>query len=479
MNVPEIAIVGFVNAGKSSLVAALSEHGDIEIDELGGTTRTCHRYTCPRGGNPLLVLIDTPGFQDARHANVWMAEWQGARAGSTGPESVRAYLHAHAGERAAVNEVRVLQAVMDCGAGLIYVAHADQRCKRSHEAELALLARTGRPRMGVLNLAGNAQYADKWRGTLAVHCGKVHEIDAVYATFAQRMQLLNSFKGLDDDWAPSITRAVQLLQRDRERIHDTAADAIATCLCDCLTARVYVPFSEAESGSRDRAEASAGKRLRHRLADTEAAARRTVQDALGHERVAYRADEQALVDADIDSAEVWRRFGMGRLKLVATGVGAGAATGAAVDLAVGEISFGAGMAIGSVLGAVAGLAATRDVEVTVPGLRLGLGNPTKVEARPPRRGDFPIVLLNRAFVHFEAFAGLSHANRTDVAGPGQEAGASRFAALPGPVQKDLLRALAPIVKAARKGRQPTDVDRGCLAGELRRILDTLDPISER
>ncbi|MFW5753111.1 MAG: DUF3482 domain-containing protein [Planctomycetota bacterium] len=478
MTLPQIAVVGFVNAGKSSLVAALSEHGDIAIDEQGGTTRQCHAYTCPRSGEPSLVLIDTPGFQDARHANAWMQQWQDANAGATGPDSVRAFLEAFADSGRFVNEARVLETVLTCAAGLLYVAHADRRYRTSHDAEMALLARTGQPRMGVLNRVGKARHAEKWRDAMRSHFGKVVEIDAVHATFAQRMDLFASFTGLDDAWAPSIRRAVALLRGDRRAIHQRVADALGDLLVEVLSLRVEVPFAADEPAARERAEERARATARQRIAAATTAARRSVQDALGHERVSYAEEDRAVVAGELELDEVWRRFGMSRLQLVRNGVVAGSLTGGAIDAAVGQISFGTGMVIGAITGGFAGFAATRDFAISAPGLPGLFGRPRRVVVLPPTSDDWPVVVLEQGLIHFEAFAGISQAAREQGLGATRIPGGGFFVHFAADLRKAFLSATARIARRGRKGQAIDDDLRESLIRPIRAMVDTIDPLGD-
>ena len=57
---PEFVVVGNVNRGKSSVVAALIEDGAVPIASYPGTTRHTARYSFQIGGQDLFTMIDTP-----------------------------------------------------------------------------------------------------------------------------------------------------------------------------------------------------------------------------------------------------------------------------------------------------------------------------------------------------------------------------------------------------------------------------------
>ncbi|MFN9704521.1 MAG: GTPase, partial [Planctomycetota bacterium] len=72
MNAPAFVVVGNVNQGTSSIVAALTEDQGVPIDAMPGTTRTAAEYAFRIGGEVAFRVVDTPGFQRARHALQWL-----------------------------------------------------------------------------------------------------------------------------------------------------------------------------------------------------------------------------------------------------------------------------------------------------------------------------------------------------------------------------------------------------------------------
>ena len=61
---PVLAIMGHPNAGKSSVVATLTENDRIDIDKRAGTTTVSDAYPVIIDGRIILEFIDTPGFQN-------------------------------------------------------------------------------------------------------------------------------------------------------------------------------------------------------------------------------------------------------------------------------------------------------------------------------------------------------------------------------------------------------------------------------
>jgi GTP-binding protein len=63
---PEIALVGRSNVGKSSLINALVRQRLARTSAAPGKTRLANIYRVARGGSPPLYLVDLPGYGYAR-----------------------------------------------------------------------------------------------------------------------------------------------------------------------------------------------------------------------------------------------------------------------------------------------------------------------------------------------------------------------------------------------------------------------------
>ena len=63
---PEVALVGRSNVGKSSLINALTRRRLARTSAAPGKTRLANVYRVQRGAGPLFYLVDLPGFGYAR-----------------------------------------------------------------------------------------------------------------------------------------------------------------------------------------------------------------------------------------------------------------------------------------------------------------------------------------------------------------------------------------------------------------------------
>ncbi len=71
-NLPEIAFVGRSNAGKSSLINALTNRGSLaRVSHTPGRTRQINFFEL--GGR--VMLVDLPGYGDAKASKAMKAEW--------------------------------------------------------------------------------------------------------------------------------------------------------------------------------------------------------------------------------------------------------------------------------------------------------------------------------------------------------------------------------------------------------------------
>jgi GTP-binding protein len=72
---PEVALVGRSNVGKSSLINALARRKLARTSAAPGKTRLANFYRVQRGAEPALYLVDLPGYGYARGGDVSVREF--------------------------------------------------------------------------------------------------------------------------------------------------------------------------------------------------------------------------------------------------------------------------------------------------------------------------------------------------------------------------------------------------------------------
>ena len=424
-DVPTFAVVGAVNHGKSSVVAALAEDDEVRVSAMPGETVATQRF----GLRDLLVFFDTPGFQNARKA---LAAIDALDASGDPLDVFRRFIERFRDDAAFDAECRLLRPVVD-GAGLIYVVDGSRPLRDINLCEMEILRRTGAPRLAIVNrtiaVDRSDDHADAWIGRLNQHFNLVRAFDAHRATYDDRRDLLEALASIERGWKDRLGRAVALLDADRhERIVDAAAriaDLVTACVGHAERARVD---AASDAPARDRQVATLRRRYMDAVSTIERDGHRRLIALYAHRRVEPEALPDSVVGGDLFGEETWRLFGLGMRQLVGVSTVAGGLTGAGIDAATLGHSFGLGAALGAVAGAGGAWAVgKRRPEIAVdwpapgfvrrvlPGqaLRFAGGD---VTVGPYRAENFPWILLDRALCTVAYVMTRSHARR-DAAVP--------------------------------------------------------------
>jgi small GTP-binding protein len=457
MDYPTFVVVGNVNQGKSSVVAALSENTGIPIDSYPGTTRRAGAYVFKSGDRELFRLIDTPGFQQPRQVLRWLRER--ATTASARPAAVRAFVDAHADTEAFRDEVELLRPILD-GAGILYVVDASSHLEPSNEAEMEILRWTGQPAMALLNRVRDRDHAEEWRPTLRQFFHIVRDFDAHAARFADRVGLLRGFREIRPEWGAAIDAAVGAMESESLRRNRLAAGAVADLMVAALSHVERRPLAEGDDESRVRAALESAFRDAQR--GLERRAREDVERVYGHPPLRGDEPDAELLAGDLFAEATWEAFGLSRTQLLQVGAVSGAAVGVLADLGFGGMSLGAATALGAGLGAAAawlggqGLAKVRTGGAADWKGRLlpFLGTGTFLTMGPVRNQRYAWVLLDRALVHARAVRDRSHACRATLA-----VRAARVSDLPEDLRARLAKDLGAIVAEAHAGVRAETRDR--------------------
>jgi len=467
---PTFVVVGNVNQGKSSIVATLAEDPSVPIDAMPGTTVKAGEYAFRIGGEIVFRVVDTPGFQRARHALAWMQ----ARAATPAerPRAVAEFVRAHLSDERFADEVRLLQPILE-GGSHIYVVDPSAHFEPTSEAEMEILRWTGQPGMAVLNRTRDRDHSDEWRPILAQFFHVVRSFDAHRATFADRLDLLRGFREVRQDWRAPMDRAIAVMQAEWRARSERAAAAIAGLMTSALTHIERRPLREGDD--RDAVRDTLEHAFTAAMRTHEKEARAEVEVVYGHRRLERHEEGLALLEADLFSEESFRAFGLTRTQLATHGLLWGGALGLAVDLMVGGFSGFAGMAIGAGIGAVTGLLGTMQLSrvwgegsklsrLLFPGATgrfLALG--------PVTNPNFAWVLLDRALVHCQRVRDRSHARSDALDLRAEKAGV--VASLPFALRREIDDALRGLLQAALRGKDTAEV-RSRLAAVVGRALAT-------
>jgi len=407
MSEPVFAVACHVNKGKSSIVSALAEDDSVAIAYEARTTTESQPFALRVGDETLLTLVDTPGFEQARHALAWMQARETSAVGRA--EVVAAFVREHEQRGEFQEECRLLRPILD-GAGILYVVDGSRPFSAEYEAEMEILRWTGQPRLAMINKIGERDYVAQWRAALDQYFNLVHEFDAHQADYALRLQVLYACRELRAEWRPALDRAIELMQREHARRLEESARAIAAMLVDQLSLRLDIRI--AEEALLDPHKAQLQERYRHALRDRERRCREQIEDLYRHRRVRRQESELNPLTDDLFSEATWLRFGLTREQLATTGAVGGAIVGGGIDAALAGHSFLLGTVIG---GAIGGLTAwfSRETLATVKIKGLKLGG-RLLQIGPMRNPQFPWIVLDRAMLHHQLIRRRSHARRDEL-----------------------------------------------------------------
>ena len=421
VDVPTFAIVGAVNHGKSSVVSALAEDDGVRISAMPGETMANQRF----GLKDLLVLIDTPGFQNARKT---LAALDALGTATDPLDPFRRFVERHRHDPAFDAECHLLQPIVD-GAGVIYVVDASSPLRDIHRCEMEILRRTGAPRLAIVNRTGIDDHVDAWKGQLDQHFNIVRAFDTHRVTHADRRELIEALMSIERRWQDRLRDALRVIDAERrDRVTDAAA-VVAELLVDALRHRETEAVDTDDEAARRMLGGTLKDRFMATLSTRERDAHRGLIALYAHRHVRPDALPADLFDESLFAERTWQLFGLDLKQLVGVSAMAGGVAGVGVDAA----TLGHSLGLGAAIGAAAGGAGAWALGKRRPEVRLGLpkavlpGFAGRVLGRhalrvgggelvvgPFTAANFPWILIDRALCVFAVAHTRSHARR-DVA----------------------------------------------------------------
>lgn len=416
-NIPQFAVVGHPNKGKSSIVATLSRDDSVRIEAESGTTREADAFTMTVDNRELYSLIDTPGFQRARRTLAWLEQWMTDHGKATADraEAVKAFVEAHRNTSQFTDEVELLQPIID-GAGILYVVDGSTPMGEEYEAEMEILRWTGRPSMALINPISQTDYIDEWRATLGQYFKIVRVFNAVTAEFDKRIDLLRAFGELDEAWKQPMREAVQYLQDDRQDTLEEAASYIAEMLIEMLTYEEVLKLPPDHfKADIPKQEAKLKENYLNHLRRLEQRCRDRIESLYHFDRLERDEPLLDLVTDDLMSRSVWNMLGLSKSQLAFGGFAAGASGGLMLDAALGGMTLGSGTLTGGIGGAIAGLAGYLSAD-QLGKVKLGPlpAGGTQLTCGPVKNPNFAFVILNRARLHQFEINRRTHAMRNEL-----------------------------------------------------------------
>lgn len=348
-----IAVVGHTNVGKTSLLRTLLRDVDFgEVSHRPSTTRHVEGAALRVGGEPLLVLHDTPGLEDGiglRDELMRLAQSPITTAAATGerldgPACIEAFLGSTQARGRYEQEAKVLRQLLAVQAGF-YVIDVREPVLPKYRDELAVLAMVGKPLLPVFNFVRDqATHEASWREVLArVGLHAAVRFDSVTPPVDGEQRLYGSLAVLLETARPQLERLqAELAGQARER-RDQAAHLVAELLVDVAAAR---RLAASDESALQAAVASLHEAVRERE-------QRCTQALLA--LYAFRRGDavapgfpsfEGVWGDDLFNAETLRQFGV----RLGGGMAAGAAVGAGVDVMLAGLSLGTAALVGALAG---------------------------------------------------------------------------------------------------------------------------------
>jgi hypothetical protein len=341
----KLAVVGHTNVGKTSLLRTLLRDVDFgEVSHRSSTTRHVEGARLSVDGAALLELYDTPGLEDAIALLDYLERLERPGERLDGPARIGRFLESSEARQRFEQEAKVLRQLLQSNAGL-YLIDAREPVLAKYKDELEVLRDCGKPLLPVLNFASAGQAQEQaWRDALARY--SLHALvcfDTVAPPQDGEQRLYESLALLLEKSRPALQRLVDEHAAQAAARLQSARQLIAELLIDCAACRHPV-VAEAE------AERLAIEHLHQAVRQRE---QRCVEALL--RLYAFRKDDALASDLplldgrwgdDLFNPETLKQLG---IKL-GSGVAAGAAAGAGLDLLVGGLSLGAATLLGAVAG---------------------------------------------------------------------------------------------------------------------------------
>lgn len=372
--VPEFAIVGHPNEGKSSVLSTLAEDDSVRISPTPGETMVCQTFPVIIDGREIIRFVDTPGFQHPREI---LHQLQGLQADTD--NIITAYRKKNADNTEFRQDMELLLPLTQ-GAGIIYVVDGSRPVRSVDRAEMEILRLTGLPRMAILNSKDpDTDYLEQWKEEFRKTFNVFRVFNAHRATYAERIALLESLKHIDQDWQASLDTVISAFKKDWGQRNLSCAGIITDMLAECLSYTLVRNLSD--TADEDRLKVDMRAAYEKNIRKIETRAYQQIRSLFKHNIFNYDLPHQSILHEDLFSESTWKFLGLTRNQQIAVAGLGGAGIAAALDAATLGSSFG----LFSVLGG-AGRRHLGGIGRQRPGGDQGAGHTTRRAGNADRPG---------------------------------------------------------------------------------------------
>jgi len=400
--VPEFAIVGHPNEGKSSVLSTLAEDDSVRVSSVPGETVVCQTFPVIIDGREIIRFIDTPGFQHPREI---LRQLQDLREETD--DIIVTFRERNRGNPAFGQDVELLLPLTR-GAGIIYVVDGSRPVRGVDRAEMEILRLTGLPRMAVLNSKEDETgFLEQWKEEFRRTFNIFRVFNAHRATYAERIALLEALKHIDQDRQAALDTVIRAFKEDWARRNESCAEIIIGMLAECLSAVIVRNLPEGADEGRllEKMREEYEKKIRQIEADAQG----QIRSLFKHNIFNYDLSSQSILHEDLFSESTWNFLGLTRNQQIAAAGLGGAGLAAALDAATVGTSFGLFTALGGLAGATwAALGGKGLAKIRVMGIPLG---GREVRIGPIKNIQFLYVLLDRSLIYYSQIINWAHGRR--------------------------------------------------------------------
>ncbi len=403
LSVPEFAIVGHPNEGKSSVLSTLSEDDSVRVSSVPGETTECRTFPVIIDNREVIRFLDTPGFQNPRKTLAWMQRFQG-----DDRDLITEFIRSHRDDLSFHDDCALL-APLAAGAGLIFVVDGSRPLRNIDRAEMEILRLTGRPRMAIINCKdGDSDFLQGWRDEFRKHFNSIRLFNSNKATYSQRIALLNSLKAIDQDLEDVIESVIQAFSADWQNRNRQTGTLIVAMLTDSLLYHksVSCPPEADEARLKEKLYTAYTKFVSKR----ERTAHQQIRKLFKHNIFNLQLPGQSILQQDLFSAKTWQFLGLTANQLTMVGAISGASLGAGLDVLAAGITFGLFTTIGGAFGAAA--AAMKGKEMLTGTRLLGMKlDKQQLQVGPVTNMQLLYILLDRALLYYSHVINWAHGRR--------------------------------------------------------------------
>ena len=398
--IPAYAVVGHPNEGKSSVVATLTENDSVRISPLPGETTVNREYPVRIDGRAVIQFVDTPGFQHPRQILQWFL-----RREASSSNLAEQFVAAHFCDSGLAHDLELLRPLAQ-GSGIIYVVDGSRPLGIADRMEMEILRLTGNPRMAVINPKESGEaYIPQWKRACAQSFNSVRIFNAHQASYAERIALLESLKGIHQDWEPALAAAISAFEEDwANRIRQVAAilsEVVRNALAHTESKLIFRPSEESD------ARGLLQKKYRKTLLEIEQKGHRQIRRLFKHNIFNVEVPPQSVLHEDLLASRTWQVLGLSKKQIISMAAILGGGLGVKLDLLAAGLAFGLFTLSGAAAGAAAvWLKGETLARASIKKQKLG---GVKITVGPNANPQFPFILIDRALLYFQHVANWAHA----------------------------------------------------------------------